>query len=379
MPQSIHLPAYADLAESLAPWRLPFDLPRASAQEAFAAAGVSHGAALEGVLLDYPWDRLEETVTTSDEVFRYACERLGLLPGEEAMLRSTATPDDESLEATWGEEELDDSVRQFLDRSGLSYDDLIELLDTTFVGKFDPHLLLHAKSPCNLDDQEILGLTPVVRESIQRFCRLRAHLGTSIHETDLLFSAMGLQPAVDTLFAVTARQLCLLATAVDVREAFNAPWDEIAALWADLDAGAVHGRRRLYDRLFADIETQLVGPIGSLEAVIAERLAADRDELRGLVEAHCTLLTISPDFLDVTLTEENRNTTLSAIHRLWWLKTHLAVSVEEFAAIDALFRTTDPTAHLFSPSNADRILQAQLLVQQSRTIGIPLLELMALV
>lgn len=382
MPQSIHLPAYVDLSAALVPWRLPFDLPRASAQEACAAAGVSYGAALEEVLLGspcYPWDRLKETVTTGDEVFRYACERLGLQPGEEAMLRSTVAADEESVEVTWGEE-LDDSVRQFLDRSALSYDELVELLDTTFIGKYAPHLCIHVeKSPCDLDTQEILGLTPKVRESVQRFCRLRGHLGTSVHETDLLLTALGLQPATNTLFAVTPRQICQLATALDVKEAFDAPWDEIAALWADLDAGVVRGRRRLYDRLFADVEAQLSVSIGVHVAVVAEKLGADRDSLKELVESHCTLMGIDPSFLEVSLTEGNLNETLSAVQRLWWLKTHLEVSIEEFAAIDELFRTVDPTANLFSPTHPDRILQALILVQQSRTIGVPLLELMGLV
>ncbi|MDP3179050.1 MAG: hypothetical protein Q8M76_14170 [Spirochaetaceae bacterium] len=165
----------------------------------------------------------------------------------------------------------------------------------------------------------------------------------------------------------------VLAVVLELREALDAPWDELASLWGDLDQRSGGPHRNLYDRLFAGLIESGDRSNEDLLVAVAARLRADPKELRELIAGYCGLLGLDPVVPELAVTVPS----LSAVHRLWWLKARLGVSVAEFLRLASHLQSEASTIDLFSRSNPGCLLRAVALVQWSRWLGTPLLDLLA--
>lgn len=170
-----------------------------------------------------------------------------------------------------------------------------------------------------------------------------------------------------------SREDDFLAILIELREALDAPWDELASLWGDLDQRYDGLHPSLYDRLFAGLIETLDGSNEDLLVAVAARLRADPKELRDLLAGHCALLGLEPAVPELELTIP----CLSAVYRLWWLKTRLGVTVVEFLTLTSHLQSDASTVDLFSRSNPACLLRAVALVEWSRWLGTPLLDLLA--
>ena len=147
------------------------------------------------------------------------------------------------------------SVRNFADVSGLSYDEVRELLDARVLTPFtiaNEQPEIHPKpggDPAKIDDLVIARLSDKAGawDMTQRFLRLRDKLGWSIRDTDKLVTSLG-GSLDDDMIEDVARLLDLRET----RRLRRMPLEEIAAWWADIDTQAMPSldERSLYEEVF---------------------------------------------------------------------------------------------------------------------------------
>ena len=110
---------------------------------------------------------------------------------------------------------------------------------------------------------------------LHRFIRLWRKLGWTIHETDLLLTALGESD-------ITTVTISKLAAVSHLQTATKMPLDELAALWGNIDT---YGAKSLYKKLFLNRTVQPAADIfkpdefGNYEFKEAEGLAAYRSTL----------------------------------------------------------------------------------------------------
>src|SRR6185295_12465066 len=165
-------------------------------------------------------------------------------------------------------------VRNFLTKSGLSYDELIELLDTNYINQNpSARIGIQPDSSCNIDDMTLSHLDETALKRIVSFVRLWKRVGWTMHEVDLAIKAVGFGvPAEFGPFLV--RQLADVAR---VRAALNLKVGEVLTFWSTIDTD---GENSLYSRLFLNEKvTDPVDPAFRLKPdgsdVLAESPIAD--------------------------------------------------------------------------------------------------------
>jgi len=142
------------------------------------------------------------------------------------------------------------SVPSFLQRTGISYDDLVALLETHFLNP-DQQMTLQAPDPnnlCDINSSIILNLLPrnVDRpdlgavHKIYRFIRLYTKLGWSVPDLDLAISALAAADIDEPL-------LLKLSPVKKLQDQLNLSVPEVLALWADINT---EGADSLYLSLF---------------------------------------------------------------------------------------------------------------------------------
>ncbi|MDC0721962.1 Tc toxin subunit A-related protein [Nannocystis bainbridge] len=196
-PENIHLGVYAKLADpakACFPLNLPFDLPHAEAKAYLQAMGTSR--------LEIQ-DALEWFQDLDAHQAYRVDERLNLAPGAGNIVRF-ATLHDEDLETLWGFALGDatwltkiNKVETFLERTGLTFDELKELLLTRDLAG---NVEIWFDTPCSLKNAKFVdsantennGLTWIRLEMLQSFLRLKRSLGWTIPELDATTRALSL-------------------------------------------------------------------------------------------------------------------------------------------------------------------------------------------
>ncbi|HMB27651.1 MAG TPA: hypothetical protein VKS99_06065, partial [Blastocatellia bacterium] len=197
-PQYRNGAAYAELARSVYPWNLPFDLPCEEANTFLTHLGVSRRDLIEA-LRPAPFDPNDAVVV------RMAAERLGLTDTERKIIVGEPLTPPRQPEEFWGSAPVNlmTTVQELLNRSGLGYAELDALLATWFI---DPASTLEITAKpdapvdtCDTTKLQIAGLTADVLTRTHRFMRLWRKLGWTICEVDRAIRAFAPNASAPTL------------------------------------------------------------------------------------------------------------------------------------------------------------------------------------
>jgi hypothetical protein len=197
-PQYRNSAAYVELKEAVYPWTLPLDLAREEAGVFLTHLGVSRHEVIEALRPQVvPFDPNDSLVV------RLAVERLGFTNTERSILLNESLTPPRSLQDFWGGNPVSQivTVQDLLDRSGLKYSELEQLIAAWFInsaGAFEINPISDASlDTCDTTRLKVNGLTENVLSSLHRFVRLWRKLGWTIEETDQVLRA--LTPGSDTL------------------------------------------------------------------------------------------------------------------------------------------------------------------------------------
>jgi hypothetical protein len=342
VPQHISREAYKKLQEAVYPLTLPYHQPLAVARAYLAHLGVTRLELLHTLgRADRARDAVvAEALATSPE--EYAI----IASGPAAVWRhfgfASAETGGTSFVQTLAH------VPAFLDATGITFQQLIDLVSTRFLNG-DDHLRLETPTPdCNPDLIRIAGLDEPRLTGMLRLIRLQRRLGWPLTVLDRVL--LGLQagdldtPVLDKL--TIAHQL---ATRLD------RPVSELLVLWSPI---ATWGKDNEFDRLFATRavawrtqdertfqlrpdRTELAETGPSLDPVSSALLAAFRitSEELAIIRALNTRRGAEPR-LDLA--------GLSAIYRVVVLARALPLRIP---ALDLLLRLTRPEADPFRPGD----------------------------
>jgi len=199
-PQYRNSAAYAELAQSVYPWNLPFDLPSEEANAFLTHLGVSRRDLIEALRpAPEPFDPNDPVVV------RMAAERLGLTDTERKIIVGEPLTPPRQPDEFWGSAPVSllTTVQELLNISGLSYAELDALLATWFI---DPASTLEITArpdapvdTCDTTKLQIAGLTADVLTRTHRFVRLWRELGWTICEVDRAIRAFAPNATTPTL------------------------------------------------------------------------------------------------------------------------------------------------------------------------------------
>lgn len=190
-PEHINTNAYRLLSGALYPWSLPFDLWMEETRVNLNQLGTSRANLIR---------MFRPLVAMGDPAsIAIAQETLGLTTsGWNAIVNSSLS----NITADWGGPAGDLAhVPRFLERSGLSYEELTELLDTRYVNKGTRPVLIAPLGSCDLDEMWLTQnvntnpadttLDPSFLSRTHRFVRLWRTMGWTMRELDSSIVALG--------------------------------------------------------------------------------------------------------------------------------------------------------------------------------------------
>ena len=245
MPEYRNANAYLELAQAVYPWNLPFDLPHEEAKVFLAHLGVSRAELIEALRpTPEPFD------PNSPAVILRAAERLGLTDMERKTIVGEPLMPPRQPEDFWGGTPVAAlaTVQTLLDRSGLRYAEMEELLATGFVNPAaSVTISAAADAPvdtCDPTQLQINGLTDEVLDRLHRFVRLWRRLGWTVTEVDRAVRA--LLPATNPP-VLTHEVLVRLDHLRALGSALRLPVAQTLALWNPIDTA---GPDSLFHRLF---------------------------------------------------------------------------------------------------------------------------------
>jgi hypothetical protein len=429
-PQHTDIEAYRILSDNVEqrPAKYPFDLPYHQPLNVIRTysdfLNVSRYEVMQ-VVNPEPDDKTARAIGA--EAFGFSQEEYSLLVGESF----DATPDNTEPHEYFGYSASEDleklsPVREFMNRSGVVYTELVELIKTRFINPHQDTLdflekifshkstnpntiytrlkviketgvldkdndadiiaalsatgvgtevfqkwvadhfskfqqvitLFEPDSACNLDttrlrtiekiyeapDTEetlgVAGITPDSWSKFHRFIRLWRKTGWSIHETDLMLSALGENE-------ISPETITKLESVLLLKKASNLPLDQLAVLWGNIDT---YGNKSLYKKLFLNKAVQQID-----QAFVADPQGnylvkeLDNGEKITLAMHQSTILAgfrISEEELNTILViaevsiEDFLNLQkLSAIYRYVILAKALKLSVIDLSKLVALFES----------------------------------------
>lgn len=161
-------------------------------------------------------------------------------------------------------------VGVFLQRSELSYTDLLELLDTRYINKAQA-LVIESTDPddpltCDVAKLAIKGLDELALSRINRFLRLRRRLGWKIAEPDKAIAAFNAE--LDDAFLLKLSQIERL------RADLKLPLNQLLSFWANI---GTDGKDSLYIKLFQN--KVVVNPV---DTTFSLRYSAPLSSLPGI-------------------------------------------------------------------------------------------------
>ncbi|WP_437308363.1 neuraminidase-like domain-containing protein [Sorangium sp. So ce388] len=196
------------------------------------------------------------------------------------------------------------NVPEFLERSGLSYDELRDLLETSVLHRFGSPAIQPAGS-CKIEEQSIGGLSDAVAslDILHRFLRLRLRLGWSIRELDQVLAACA--PSGTDLVNDRALRVIAVIQALRAERGISLPIAVLASWFGPLDT-----RRRdagetpsFYEQLFQN--RTVTNPVDAALALPGVASLSTADLLESHTPAILAALRISREELSL-LTEDSR-------------------------------------------------------------------------
>ncbi|MBS3777238.1 MAG: hypothetical protein KGY70_18730, partial [Bacteroidales bacterium] len=251
-PAHLNVEAYEKLAEAVYPWSLPFDLWTEEARTYLNHLGVSRYKLLETFR--------KNGKTPEPDDYTIAGEYFGMTSTGWQIIAGTTSHDNREF---WGMSEIDwvdelSRVPVFLEKSGLTYKELDELLNTRFInpGRFsdpyDPETDISINFPdafCNIDEAEIENLEEMALNRIHRFVRLLRKIGWTARELDIAINILKTphldDPEIDEPLLL---KLCHLNR---LHNEFKVPVVELLSFWSLINTEDYNGQvKPLYDQLF---------------------------------------------------------------------------------------------------------------------------------
>ncbi|GAA2130227.1 neuraminidase-like domain-containing protein [Glycomyces algeriensis] len=199
VPEHLHAPAYEKVKTARFPLRGAFNAWQEEARVILAHLGVPRH---ELMRLLGPATALAGT-SAAGEYFG--------LSTLDVQLVTTAAPAQVTQDEIWGLDTTDGEVGvlPFLRHAGLSYTELLTLLDTEWIHMGGAIELVRPEGTCLLEEQSLTGLDPSRYDRVHRFIRLWRHTPWSQVQLDRILRAPGL--ANGTLDAAALRRLAAFA------------------------------------------------------------------------------------------------------------------------------------------------------------------------
>ncbi|AGP39917.1 hypothetical protein SCE1572_38745 [Sorangium cellulosum So0157-2] len=288
-----------------------------------------------------------------------AAHRLGLSARERDLIRGTPISG-VTLASAWGVGWVPGgllNVPEFLKRSGLSYDELRDLLETSVLHRFGSPTIEPEES-CKIEEQTIGGLSGDLSDLdfLHRFLRLRLRLGWSIRELDQVLAACA--PSGTDIVNGRALRVIAVIQALRADRGISLPVAVLASWFGPLDAQRRDGGETpsFYEQLFQnkavtnpiDAALALPGVAGLSTAdlladhtpAILAGLRISREELSLLTESSgLALAPLVPantaDPAPVTLAKLHRYVTFARAARLSLPDFHALYNLSKYKPLEA--------------------------------------------
>jgi hypothetical protein len=255
-------------------------------------------------------------------------------------------------------------VSTFLDRSGLSYAELLELLHTDFIDPSPHSLEILPKQECDPDKMTIDGLDQVALEKTHRLVRLSRKLGWRLRDLDKAITAFN--PGLPGDVNLTEVFLVQLSHVARLHADLGVPVVDLLAWWAPIDrrtydTAGIPVTLSLYEQLFenralinpVDSAFDLDGPFWTSPFPSIEKHLPALQAALGLSADDLMLLTdtgIAKTKLQLSRSEispgDSGADTASHLFRIASLSKALGLSIPDFLSLKALVRmepSTDPS------------------------------------
>ncbi|HWQ70174.1 MAG TPA: neuraminidase-like domain-containing protein [Patescibacteria group bacterium] len=352
-PEHVNSKAYDKLRDAVYPLNLPLNLWVEEARLYLDHLGVQRFELME------TFQRQGDPPSPSD--LEIATEHLRLTTTDREII-SNPNPTPAQVREYWGFSvntwvtDLREDVPEFLHRSQLSYKQLLELLDTTFINPDGNITIEFPGSSCNIEEATFSdNLNSNALTRIHRFLRLWRKLGWTMQELDKVITALS-PDDLDEDFLIQ------LSSIKRLHDELNVPLANMLSWWANIDTTSytnytTQGQPKipsLYEQLFlnkavvrqepnpfvlneAGTELESVGDIsGHIPAILAAL---------GITEADLSLLTsneVALQILHLPESEVNNDNlnlnlqNLSHLYRIVLFTKALKLSIKEFLSLKAI-------------------------------------------
>jgi hypothetical protein len=408
-PEHTHQPAYDVLRDTVYPWTLPLSLPVEEARTYLRHLGVPRAEVMEAFFRDPATPVAGRTMlerTLTDQAL--AREYLGLTAQEADIITGETTRDADPVTGGqterpwdfWGLAESGNDLANpasaiaphvtgtwdqvlrdvpvFLQQSGLTYRELLELLGMYFINPATNgtrQLLITAvetdeqgepvnPATCRLDQLRIDGTDPDIIDAfgrIPRFVRLWRKLGWTARELDQAFTAFAPSSTKDGF----EEFLLQISHVRRLQADFDVPVANLLSWWSDIDIAAYIDQMAdepaeassLYQQVFRN-RTVLNPP----DAVFTQTGAGLAGTISGHLPALAAALNISAADLarlttgdDAVVADDTLDlANLSRLYRAASLASALKLTIEEYQTIQRL-AGLDPFAPVAATAAAPRI------------------------
>lgn len=262
-PQYVNNPAYDRLRQAVYPNSLPFDLTGEELRLYLKKTGSRRWEIMENYRLlknNYP-GTLEDIAC---EYFGIAVDK-GAAMDEKRLILKMA----DNQAEIWGISAVtaEFQVRSFLDKTGLTYQEMLALLDLEFINPEDNIQIRYAGGPtesnCNTNGQFLTGINAAVLDRIHRFLRLWRKTGLKMWELNMLImhpkfgnGRLGAQQTGSDYWEHGAGFLAALMQGFEIKEMLGIDVEQLCALFGTIPTRGkftAAGKARdasLFERLF---------------------------------------------------------------------------------------------------------------------------------
>lgn len=371
-PEYTNKDAYDKLRGEIFPLNVPFDLWHLQARTYLNHLGISQPR-----LFELFQQKLADNVTLSPTDLQLDCAWLGIteterkiitgaLPGKQSWefwgltdtgnnIPNPENPADptENITGTWVN--VLSSVNVMLNRSGLAYKELLQLLDMKYVNPTGSIFIFDTADSnaanCDTSKFSIRNLTEDALNRIHRFIRLWRRLGCAMWELDILLPDTNPDPNIidKQISDGVLQDISMMKRLVDK---YGLEWRIIYSLYNEIDNYIYIDRNKdsapaiqtLYQRLFRN---KLVDAVVVFPETPEKISGAIADKVPGILAA----FRIKETDLDLILKDLGLTTTdgldwkvLSRIHRITVLAEALSLNIDGFLRLKRLW-AQDPFAN----------------------------------
>lgn len=351
-PEHVRLEAYDKLRTADFPLSTAFDLSQEQTRVFLQHLGVPRWELMEVFQVpEIPGIPAVPAVPTDTSI---AGEYWGMSTHETAIVVAANDNTDAKQKVYWGVTApaipAEMSVADFLRRSFLSYNDLLELLYVRWINPAgDPNnvVIERPDATCDTEQQKIVNLNAGRLDKIHRLLRLRRHVGWSMWEIDLLIRSAAIGNG-----SLNENCLVRMMRFARLQKRLGLPVDRTLALFGDINTEARVKPDRptqpipsLYEELFQNLA--VVNPVDAAfglpiaAGIHIEDAKPNLDHRRTLIAAFA-LTAADLERLQSKLPSNDLSlANLSRIGRYAWLAKGLGVSVKDLLTLEALSGVAD--------------------------------------